>query len=106
MKKQEINKIQDEMMTTAVKTMSDSEVEQKAIFESLKKEAKNITAKQAADIVKNSVEAKKGAVKEAEEKHKKTVNAIIRERDETGSISAEQARKLFEEAKKTRDGVS
>lgn len=101
--KNEINRIQDEMMNTAVKTMSNGEVEQKAILESLRSESKNITSRQAAETVKNSLEAKKGTVKEAKEKYDEVVAATIRERDETGSITAEQADKIIKEAEKQRD---
>ncbi|WP_368657627.1 transglycosylase SLT domain-containing protein [Metabacillus halosaccharovorans] len=101
--KDEINMIQNQMMTTAVQTMSQSEVEQKAIMEKLKNESANITAQQAATTVQNSLKAKDGAVKEANDKYNKTVAAIIRERDETGSISAQQAEKMIKEAQRQRD---
>ncbi|MFK4461627.1 phage tail tape measure protein [Bacillus safensis] len=98
-----INNIQKSMMTTAVKTMSKSEVEQKAIMSKLQTESKSITARQAADTIKNSIKAKEGAVKEADDKYNKTVAAVVRERDETGSISTKQANKLIKEAKRQRD---
>lgn len=101
--KDEINMIQNQMMTTAVQTMSKSEVEQKAIMEKLKNESANITAQQAATTVQNSLKAKNGAVKEANDKYNKTVAAIIRERDETGTISAQQAQKMIKEAQLQRD---
>lgn len=90
-------------MTTAVQTMSKSELEQKTIMERLRNESANITAQQAATTVQNSIKAKNGAVKEANDKYNKTVAAIIRERDETGSISKEQANRMIQEAKRQRD---
>jgi SLT domain-containing protein/phage-related minor tail protein len=101
--KNEINRIQQQMMTTAVQTMSKSEAEQKAILARLKAESGNITAQQAAETVRNSIKARDGAVREANKKYKETVAAIIRERDETKSISKDQADKLIQEAKRQRD---
>jgi TP901 family phage tail tape measure protein len=101
--KNEINRIQQQMMTTAVQTMSKSEVEQKAILTRLKVESGNITAQQAAETVRNSIKARDGAIREANKKYKETVAAIIRERDETKSISKDQADKLIQEAKRQRD---
>ncbi|WP_153018039.1 transglycosylase SLT domain-containing protein, partial [Saccharococcus caldoxylosilyticus] len=101
--KNEINRIQQQMMTMAVQTMSKSEVEQKAILTRLKVESGNITAQQAAETVRNSIKARDGAIREANKKYKETVAAIIRERDETKSISKDQADKLIQEAKRQRD---
>lgn len=101
--KNEINQIQQQMMTMAVQTMSKSAVEQKAILTRLKVESGNITAQQAAETVRNSLKAKEGAVKEANDKYKKVKRAIEYERDITGSISAQQANKLIKEAKRQRD---
>ncbi|MDV2683800.1 phage tail tape measure protein [Alkalihalophilus lindianensis] len=100
---EEINQIQVFMMNQAVRTLSDSEVEQIAIMERLKQESENISAKQAAEIVKNSVAAKEGSIKEANDKYNEVVAAIIRERDETGTISKEQADALIKEAERQRD---
>ncbi|CDQ17940.1 phage tail tape measure protein [Halobacillus karajensis] len=99
----EINRIQKEMKATAVQTMTESEVEQKAIMERLRNDASKITARQAADTVKNSKEAKDGAVKEAEEKYQKVVQNAILQRDETGAWSKEEADTVIEEAKRQRD---
>ncbi|KJJ40180.1 hypothetical protein UM89_21550, partial [Bacillus subtilis] len=66
----------------------------------LKNESSNITARQAADTIKNSIKARDGSVKEAKKKYKDTKKAIEYERDVTGSISAEQADKMIKEAKR------
>ncbi|OMC87467.1 phage tail tape measure protein [Viridibacillus sp. FSL H7-0596] len=99
----EINKIQEEMKTTAVKVMSQSEAEQKAILASLKTEASKITAEQAAAVVKNSTEQKNKVVKDANAQYKESVAEIIRMRDESKVISADQADKLIKEAKRQKD---
>ncbi|WP_052158660.1 phage tail tape measure protein [Halobacillus sp. BBL2006] len=101
--KAEIGRLQEEMKYTAIETMSQSEKEQKAILEKLKNEASTITARQAADTVKNSLKAKDGSVKEAKEKYKKVKEAAERERDETGSISKEEASAIIKEAERQRD---
>lgn len=101
--KDEINRIQQEMMTSAIQTMSNGEVEQKAILERLKQESGNITALQAAETVQNSLKAKEGAIKEANQKYDEVVKWAIRERDESGSITAEQADKIIKDAARQRD---
>ncbi|WP_211705215.1 hypothetical protein, partial [Mycobacterium tuberculosis] len=53
----EIDRIQQQMMTTAVQTMSKSESEQKTILSRLKEDSGNITAQQAAETVQNSLKA-------------------------------------------------
>lgn len=101
--KKEINQIQDSMRKTAVQTMSKSQIEQEAIMTELKNNAGNITARQAAETVKNSKKAKDGAVKEANKKYKEVVNQAVYERDVTGNISKEEADKIIKDARKTRD---
>lgn len=98
-----INEIQNIMKTTAVKTMSDGEVESKAILERLKLIATQITTEQASAEIKNAVAAKDGSITAANEKYNQTVASVIRMRDETGVISAEQADKLIADAKRQKD---
>lgn len=98
--KREINRIQGEMSKIAIETLSDSEIEQKAIFERLKSEADRITLEQKAEVVKNSIEQKEKTIKEAEQQRKDTIKEIIKQRDVMGIISEEQAEKLIEEAKR------
>lgn len=102
--KEEINRIQQEMMETAIQTLSDGEVEQRAIMEKLKNESANITARQAAETVQNSIKAKEGSIEEANKKYDEVVKWAIRERDETGSITDKQAEKIINEAERQRDG--
>lgn len=98
-----INAIQNTMKTTAVKTMSDGEVESKAILERLKLVATQITTEQASTEIKNAVAAKDGSITAANEKYNQTVASIIRMRDETGVISADQATKLIADATRQKD---
>lgn len=103
--KKVINEIQQSMQTKAVEVLSASEMEQKIIMERLKETASTISAKQAAEVVKNSAKQRDGVVKEAEDQYDDTIAEIIRMRDEAGVISADQATKLIAEAKKQRDGT-
>lgn len=87
---QEINKIQNKMNNTAVKTLSKSAKEQRTILTMLKNESGRISAKQAADVVKNSKNAKDKAVKAAEDKYKNVIAAADQEYYDNKSISKEQ----------------
>ncbi|MER2190620.1 MAG: phage tail tape measure protein [Solibacillus sp.] len=103
LEQQEINAIQQAMKDNAIVLLTDSEREQKVIYENLKNEASEITATQAAAVVKNSLDQKEKVVAEAQDQYSKTVAEITKQRDEMGTISVEQATKLIEEAKKQRD---
>lgn len=98
-----ISLIQERMKKDAIRVMSESEAEQKAIFEGLRREAEKITALQAADVAKNAIEQKNKVIEEAEAQYKESIAAIIRQRDEAGTISEEQAEKLIAEAQRQRD---
>mgnify|MGYP000899209414 CR=1 FL=1 len=101
--KQEINRIQQEMVNTGIQVLSESELEQKAILERMKANAATLSAQQAAEVVRNSKKQKDEAIKAAEEQYNEVVKEIIRQRDEVGSISKEQADKLIQEATRQRD---
>jgi TP901 family phage tail tape measure protein len=101
--KKEINQIQDSMRKTAVQTMSKSQIEQEAIMTELKTNSGNITARQAAETVKNSKKAKDGAVKEANKKFEKVRDWATYEWKVTGNLSKEEADKIIKDARKTRD---
>ncbi|RFU61205.1 hypothetical protein D0466_18460 [Peribacillus glennii] len=99
----EINHILNRMMNMAVQTMSKGEVEEKAIMERLKNASGSITARQAAETIRNSLKSKNAAIKDAVTKRDKVIAAAIRERDETGSISAKEAAKIIREANRQHD---
>ncbi|SHI02114.1 phage tail tape measure protein, partial [Virgibacillus chiguensis] len=101
--KTEINQIQDSMRKTAVQTMSKSQIEQEAIMTELKNNSRNITARQAADTVKNSKKAKDGSVKEANKKFNEVRNWAVYERDVTGNLSKEEADKIIKDARNTKN---
>jgi phage-related minor tail protein len=101
--RQEINQIQQQMVETGIQHLSQNELEAKSILERMKAQAGELTAQQAAEVVKNSNKQKEEAIKAANEQYDKVVQEIIRQRDEVGSISREQANKLIQEATRQRD---
>ncbi|WP_228485601.1 phage tail tape measure protein [Thermaerobacillus caldiproteolyticus] len=101
--RQEINQIQQQMVETGIQHLSQNELEAKSILERMKAQAGELTAQQAAEVVKNSNKQKEEAIKAANEQYDKVVQEIIRQRDEVGSISREQADKLIQEATRQRD---
>jgi len=100
---EEINAIQRQMVDTGIQVLSENEIEAKAIMERMKAQAGEISAQQAAEVVKNSIEQRDGAIKAANEQYDQVVKEIIRQRDEAGTITAEQADKLIQEATRQRD---
>lgn len=98
-----INNYNKMMKENAVRTFSESELEQKVILERMKENASKISAEQAAEVVKNAVKQKDEVIKEANQTYEKSLAEIIKMRDETGDITAEQAEKMISEAKKARD---
>ncbi|EKX80557.1 phage-like protein [Clostridium botulinum CFSAN001628] len=97
-----IDGLQKQMKENAVKTLSTSEVEQKAILERLKSYNGRITAEQASDTIKNAEKQRQGAVDKANKQYDGTVKQIIRMRDESKVITADQADKMIKEAERQR----
>jgi TP901 family phage tail tape measure protein len=100
---EEINAIQKTMVETGIQVLSENEVEAKAIMERMKAQAGEITALQAAEVVKNSLEQRDKTIKATNEQYDQVVKEIIRQRDETGSITKDQADRLIKEATRQKD---
>lgn len=100
---EEINAIQKIMVETGIKVLSENEIEAKAIMERMKAQAGEITALQAAEVVRNSLDQRDGAIKAANEQYNDVVKEIIRQRDETGTITKDQADRLIKEATRQKD---
>jgi TP901 family phage tail tape measure protein len=100
-----IDTIQQQMKADAILVLTESQAEQRAIYERMKAEASEISAQQAAEVVKNSIKQKDEVVKEAEDQYSKQVAAIIMMRDEAGIITKEQADNMIREATKQKDEV-
>jgi len=99
----EINRIQQSMLQTGIEMLSENEVEQKLILERMQANASALTARQAAEVVRNSIEQRDKSIQAAEDQYNDVLKNIIRQRDELGTISAEQADKLIAEAQRQRD---
>ncbi|MEK4023516.1 peptidoglycan DD-metalloendopeptidase family protein [Sporosarcina sp. FSL W7-1283] len=100
---QQINAIQQKMNETAVVYLTDNEREQKVILERMRATASDLSAKQAAAVVKESATARDKVIADADKKFNDVVAFATKERDETGSISAKEAQDIINEAKKQRD---
>ncbi|MNB67232.1 Phage-related minor tail protein [compost metagenome] len=101
--RQEIDRLQQQMVQTGIKHMSENELEQKAIMERMRQNAGDLTARQAAEVVQNSVKQRDESIAAANKQYDDVIKAIIQQRDEAKTISAEQADKLIAEAKRQRD---
>ncbi len=98
-----INNYNEMMKENAVRVFSESELEQKVIMERMKENASIASAEQAAEVVKNAVKQKAEVVKEANETYNEKYKLIIKMRDETGEITAEEADRMIAEATKAKD---
>ncbi|MEK4228970.1 phage tail tape measure protein [Solibacillus sp. FSL H8-0538] len=98
-----INNINLQMKEDAVRVLSESEVEQKVILEKMRVDASEVTALQAAEVVKNAVDQKQKVIEEANKQYEESIAHITRLRDETSEITTEQADRMIAEAKKSRD---
>lgn len=93
------------MRENAVKALSENEVEAQVILQRMKDYDGRITAEQAAEHIAKLNESRDKAVATANDEYEKRIATITRLRDESGVISAEQADKMIEDAKRQRDGV-
>ncbi|MFJ5564831.1 hypothetical protein [Lysinibacillus xylanilyticus] len=100
---EEIDFINLKMKENAIKHLSESERDQKLILSNLKNEASEITAEQAAEVVKNSQKEKEETVKEAKAKYDESVRFADMQKDELGIISQEEYDKIVGDAQKKRD---
>ncbi|MET3507032.1 phage tail tape measure protein [Halalkalibacter oceani] len=101
--KGEINRIQQEMVDTGIQVLTKNAEEQQLILGRMEQQAGEITARQAAEVVKNAADQKDKVVQEAQDQYTLTVAEIERQRDQLGAITKEQADKLIEEAQRQRD---
>ncbi|UZH06404.1 hypothetical protein [Heyndrickxia coagulans] len=90
-----ISKEEEKQRRNVVASLSKSEKQQVLILGRLKDESGKISAKQAADIVKNAEKARKGAVKEANTKYAQVKKAADEEYYVNGTISKSNMTKLY-----------
>src|SRR5699024_5986967 len=87
----------------AVEVMSENELEQRVILEKMADNAERLSAREAAEVVKNSLEKKEATIADAEEQYDETYAWAIRKRDELGTLTEEQAQEVIDNAREQRD---
>lgn len=86
----EINSIKQQMMNTAVSVMSETEAEQAAILERMKANASDLSAQQAAEVVRNSIEQKDKTIEAANQEYDERMKVAARLRA-IGTAESEKA---------------
>ncbi|MBO3766176.1 phage tail tape measure protein [Bacillus subtilis] len=113
---EEIAKIQGEMLAQMETALTQSKDEQTKISRKLKEESSNLSAQQAAAVVKNSNKAKEKTIKAAEKQRDSVIAAADdqyyvkgtiskEEHDDTVEKARSQTEKTIKEAEKTHEGV-
>lgn len=87
----------------AITELTASEEEQLVIREMMSQQKGEIDAQTAANTVARSKEAKEASIADANTKYEEVVAAAIYQRDEMGTISAEEADEIIREAGRQRD---
>ncbi|WP_050748987.1 peptidoglycan DD-metalloendopeptidase family protein [Shouchella clausii] len=100
-----INELQETMKTNAVSALSTTSQESIAILEAMNEQSSELSAQQAAEVVKNSKAQHDEVVANAQSQYEEQVAAIIMQRDELGTISRGQAAEMISEARKQKEGV-
>lgn len=90
--------LQDEMDRTAIQHMSKNQIEQKVIYENMRVQASEITARQAAEVVENSAKARDKVIEDAKKTRDDKIAYAIRLRDESGTLNKEEADAAIAEA--------
>lgn len=90
--------LQDEMDRTAIQHMSNNQMEQKVIYENMRVQASEITARQAAEVVENSAKARDKVIEDAKKTRDDKIAYAIRLRDESGTLNKEEANAAIAEA--------
>ncbi|WP_406622228.1 phage tail tape measure protein [Bacillus sp. PPSBB_2] len=90
--------LQDEMDRTAIQHMSKNQMEQKVIYENMRVQASEITARQAAEVVENSAKARDKVIEDAKKTRDDKIAYAIRLRDESGTLNKEEANAAIAEA--------
>lgn len=101
----EILAIREQMKEQAIEMMSENEIEQKIILEKMKDNSETISAREAAEVVKNAKKKKDEVVAEAEKQFDDVYAWTIRQRDELGTLTDEQAKEIIDNAREQRDEV-
>jgi hypothetical protein len=97
-----VNEIQQLMKEQAIEAMSESAAEQERILRHLEVASGDITARQAADVVANSLDAKQKTIENAIDQADTIIDEATRMK-EAGLINEETYNKIVDEAEKQRD---
>ncbi|PGU49458.1 phage tail tape measure protein [Bacillus cereus] len=97
--------LQDEMDRVAVEHMSKNQMEQKVILENMRVQASEISARQAAEVVQHSAEARDKVIDDAKKTRDGKIAEAIRQRDENKTITADEANAIIAEAKRQYDST-
>ncbi len=97
--------LQDEMDRVAVEHMSKNQMEQKVILENMRVQASEISARQAAEVVKNSADTRDKVIADAKKTRDDKIAEAIRQRDENKTINGEEANAIIAEAKRQYDST-
>ncbi|PEP73437.1 phage tail tape measure protein [Bacillus toyonensis] len=100
-----IQALQDEMDRVAVEHMSKNQMEQKVIFENMRVQASEISARQAAEVVQHSADARDKVIADAKKTRDDKIAEAIRQRDEMGGLNAQEADAVIAEAKRQYDST-
>ncbi|MCD3195694.1 phage tail tape measure protein [Clostridium botulinum C] len=102
---QQIDNYKEQMKTSAIKHLSEQEVESNIILERMKGSNERITAEIASENIKKLNEQRDSAVKIANEECNQRIGEIIKLRDESHIITDEQAELLIKDSIRQRDGL-
>ncbi|PEL80015.1 phage tail tape measure protein [Bacillus wiedmannii] len=97
--------LQDEMDRVAVEHMTNNQMEQKVILENMRVQASEISARQAAEVVRHSAETRDKVIADAKKTRDDKIAEAIRQRDENKTITAEEANAIIAEAKRQYDST-
>ena len=101
----EIARLEQQQKENAVTALSSSAQEQEIILGRLADNTETLSAKQAGDIIKNSLSAKDGAIKSANEKYDEVIKAAEEEYYVHGTISKAQFEEIKTNAENQRDSA-
>ncbi|MED1381241.1 phage tail tape measure protein [Bacillus mycoides] len=100
-----IQALQDEMDRIAVQHMTKNQMEQQVILENMRVQASEISARQAAEVVQHSAEARDKVIADAKKTRDDKIAEAIRQRDEMGGLNAQEADAVIAEAKRQYDST-
>lgn len=99
----QIQQLQEQMRQQAINTLTQSELEQQAIFEGIKNNAARLSTEQASEVIKNSANQRDQTIAAATDQAKKVEAEIIYQKDVTHQLTKEQADKLIAEAERQKN---